>query len=457
MSRFFTLVVSGILFIMLSSFFSNEVTIRTDMPDVIEAGTEITVNVSINKGKMSGFARFQQELPYGFTAISGNSANADFTFQDQKVRLIWLRLPDDNEISVSYKIIANERLTGKIDLNGRFSYIDNNVRKYADLQPRTIAVNPSPNVDPAMVVDVKDYAKTGAFELSVQKASRVACLRQEPVWMQENNVFLVTLLVNKDAITKFAKIEEKIPTGYTAVNVDSKGGVFTYKDNTAKFVWMNLPTEPYFTVTYKLIPDEGLVVNPSDMSIEGTFSCMTGDKTTTANVSERKERLAGLTPEQVNRILADVVPVVEETPVLVASVEKLPVSVASVEKPAQKTPVSEPVSLKKPVSRSSDTNDMLMPESGMYYRVQIAAGRKPVNTQRFFRRYKLEYSVLKESHDGWFKYSIGSFPTYKDARDYKAHLSNTTPLNHSFIAAYNNGQRITVQEALMALNQKWYE
>ncbi len=445
MNRFFTLVVTGILFIAFSSFLSNDVTVKMDIPDVIEAGTEITVNVTINKGKMAGFARFQQELPYGFTAMPVNSANADFSFQDQKVRLIWLRLPDDDEINVSYKIIANERLTGNIDLNGRFSYIENNERKYTDLQSRMLAINPSPNVDPALIVNVKDYAKMATMEAYASKATRVACLRQEPVWMQEDNVFLVTLLVNKDVISKFAKIEEKIPVGYTAVNVDSKGGIFTYKDQLAKFIWMDLPAELYFTVTYKLIPDEGFVVDQSNMQIDGMFSYMLGDKTMTANVVERNERLAGLSQAEVNRILGGVVPVIEEQPVLVASVDEA----------VRQGTAPEPT-LRKP-SATNNTGDMLTPEAGIYYRVQIAAGHKPINAQRFFRRYKLEYSVLKETHDGWFKYSIGSFPTYKDARDYRIHLSNTTRLNDSFVAAYNNGKRITVQEALMALNQKWYK
>ena len=54
MNRFFTLIVAGILLVAFSSFiklFQNGVTIKVDMPDVIEAGTEITVNVTIKRGK----------------------------------------------------------------------------------------------------------------------------------------------------------------------------------------------------------------------------------------------------------------------------------------------------------------------------------------------------------------------------------------------------------------------
>lgn len=454
MNRFFTLIVTCILLMTLSSFFNTNVTIKMEMPDVIEAGTEIKVDVVINKGKLAGYARFQQELPYGFTAVSVNSANADFSFQDQKIRLIWLRLPDDDEITISYNIIANERLTGNIDLNGRFSYIDNNERKSVDLMSKQIAVTPSPNVAPEMVVNVRDYAKIADIESAAAKSLRVACLRQTPVWMAEDNIFLVTLLVNKDAIQKYAKIEETVPAGYTAANIDSKGGIFTYKDQSAKFIWMDLPAEPYFTVTYKLIPEEGTIPDPSKMQIAGNFSYMSGNETVTAGVVQRPEKLAGLTQSQVDGILRGIVPERAKT--------QQPVLIADNTEPAGKKPSSgkpEPTPSKsvKPTAVAGNGNDMLAPESGVYYRVQIAAGHKPLNAQRYFRKHKLDYSVMKELHDGWFKYSIGSFAEYKDARDYRVHLSNTTTLNDAFIAAYNNGKRITVQDALMALNQRWYK
>ena len=463
MNRFYTIIVAGVLFIAFSSFlkiFQNGVTIKVDMPAVIEAGTEITVNVTINKGKVTGFARYRQDIPLGFTAMAVNSAGAVFTFQDQQVLLNWLRVPDVDEIVFSYKIVAHERLIGKIDLNTRFSYNDNNEKKYVEHQPLLLAINPSPKVNPAMRVDVLEYAKIAGIESIGTKGSRTVAMRQQPAWMEEDKIFLVTLLINRDEVQKFAKIEETIPKGYTAANIDTKGGIFTYSNQMAKFIWRDLPAEPFFTVSYKLIPEDGVTPNPALMRLSGVFSYMIDERTYTSDIIERSEILAGLNSARLNDILNGIT---------IQSTEQQPTQLA-VNPPPQPEPSKQPSTLsssttpeKKPSTPSTSpsrtvagkSDDELKPEEGVYYRVQIAAGHKPVNTQRYFRGYRLEYSVMKEVHDGWFKYSVGSFKEYKDARDCRVNMSNTTKINDSFVAAYNNGKRITVQDALMALNQKW--
>ena len=459
MNRFFTLIGVGILFVILTSFLKlfQSVTIDMNMPEVIEAGTEITVNVTINKGDVSGFARFEHELPVGFTARSQSSANANFSFQNQKVHLVWFRLPDHDEINISYVITANERLMGSIDMGAQFSFIENNDRRSVNTRSRALAINPSPNISPEDRIDVNDYARIASIEAEARGSGSTVAFRQRPVWMEEERFYLVTLLINRDAARNYSKIEETVPAGFTATNLDSKGGIFEFNNRTqvARIIWQNLPLESYFTVTYRLIPAGG-VAAPS-VNISGIFAFMIDERTFETEVIERNEVLAGLSRNQLDAILRDVNIRSSEHPS--SQLADVPPSDTAV--PPSSTIVTPPPTQREQppttVSQRPVNNDMftLRPEQGIYYRVQIAAGHRPVNIPTYFRNHRIEQDVMREDHEGWWKYTIGSLRQYSDARDLRVHVSNTSTINDAFVVAYNDGRRITVQDALMALNQRW--
>ena len=52
------------------------------------------------------------------------------------------------------------------------------------------------------------------------------------------------------------------------------------------------------------------------------------------------------------------------------------------------------------------------------------------------------------------KYTVGGFDKYKSARDKRQKLS-PHDLPGPFVTAYNAGERISMQEALMVANQNW--
>lgn len=459
--------------VLLNFILGGDVSSKIELPSEINAGKEIKVQVTINKGDLQGFSRFQVELPAGLSATNVASANADFSFKDQKVRFIWLRLPDEPTITIAFNIHCLEQLKGTFEVQGKFSYIEENERKNIEVQPQSVAIVPSPIIDPGLLVDIHDFGRMALPQLGPQ-GGQVACIRQKPVWSEANKEYQVTLLVNKESLQKFAKIEENVPAGYTAVSTDKKEGIFTFKDGKIKFLWMNMTTDPYFTVSYKLIPQKNTKLAQSP-ALSGVFSYIENDKPKSINIVEREVSLANLTPDMVKNILSEPVYLASnnitnsQTITPVDKVSTLPQDKVIAPKTETNTITTDTktstelarntVKVPKTTVPASnqDESDLLDTQNGIYYRVQLAAGHKPVNIKSYFRKYKLENRVLKENHDGWIKYSVGSFDVYKDAHDYRVHIWNTTPIADAFVAAYNSGKRITVQEALMVANHKWYK
>jgi len=445
MYRVIVLVINLITVLSIGSIFQSGVVLNMEVPDEVVAGTEFDVQVTIQKGDLESFSRLQHTLPAGLTATSNISSNADFTFDEKRVRLIWLRMPSQNEFTVTYRIKVDERLKGTFDIKGKFSYIDENERKSVSMESTPIVILPSPNIDPSLIVDINDFEQQVIPYIPTYTAidGQIACIRQKPYPGPSGEEYIVNILVNKESKQKFAKIEESIPAGFKAESINPKEAIFTFREKTAKFLWMNLPSEPYFMVSYKLIPDTKSSTPPP---LAGKFSYLEGEKTMSIDIQQTDRDLASINPEDIHNLIASLsVPAI-------ANVDKSTnVEVTSTEKNVTTTT--------KPKSRESKSNMsyMLEPEEGVYFRVQLAAGHKSVNIGRYFKKYNLDMEVRKEYHEGWQKYSVGSFDLYKEARDYRIHIWNTTAIDDAFVSAYNGGKRITVQEGLMIADQRWYK
>ncbi len=100
-----------------------EVNISIDRPDRVNAGEEFTVTITIDKGNLTDYSRFSQDLPEGLSASNVSSPNADFSFDNQRVRIIWLKMPDAERLQVSYRVMVDPRLKGSFSMGGVFAYV----------------------------------------------------------------------------------------------------------------------------------------------------------------------------------------------------------------------------------------------------------------------------------------------------------------------------------------------
>jgi len=414
-----------------------------DIPEEVKAGEDFDVNIMISKGGLEEFSRFQQELPYGLTAAPLNSGTADFSFDNQRVRFIWLKLPAEEKINISYRVSVHERLKGQFNIYGEFSYVENNERNAVNVNSDSIKILPSPSVAENMQVDISKFEEVlTAEKTALESRYDIVCYRQTPFRTTTGNDIIVRLLVYKKGMDKFAKIEEHITDGFDAKVMDSKDGIFTYKDGLAKFVWMNLPPESGFVISYRLIPSSGKSIN--DLSISGQLSYIYEGRNIVIDIIQKDIDLSSLDTDNIEQFIASVQsgePPPPQPPKKEISEEtKMETTrVTPTERIADVTE-SQPL-LREPEKKYSDIPPtLLLPvESGIYYRVQLAAAHRLVDPVSIYKKYNFDRPVKIEYHDGWYKFTIGSFPTYSSANNFREMVVNRKKIS--------DGKRIEVAEA----------
>ncbi|MCX7863257.1 MAG: hypothetical protein N2449_09725 [Bacteroidales bacterium] len=456
----------GILFL---SLFDEPVFVTLQAPEEATAGSSIVVEVKINKANIKGFARYTQLLPIGYTAEPVNLPTGDFTFKDQKIIVGWLSLPKDCVIAFSYRIKIDPTAEGPLFLTGIFSYIEYNERKNVESPTLSVIIRPAGYV--AQQVNNNEQQQNNANISQPTTPStddfdvkNIFCYREV---VRQDNQLLVHLLVNTADLPrdKYAKLQEAIPPGFQAAAIETNDGIFSFKDNTVKFLWMALPPQRQFVVSYKLTPTSGVL--PDNVELNGSFSYIENETTKMKSIQNRnflnepimasvnKQKQESLTAQQI-QVSNNQPSVQQQTNQNQQQTGKQIITQQQSTQQKESNKQKETAQQKQKERQSTYTN-IPEPETGIRFRVQIAAGHKPVNPKYYFKQYNITEPVRVEQHEGWHKYTVGSFGLYKEARDKRVQIWQTTPIRDAFVSAYNNGVRITVQEALMIANQKWVQ
>ena len=478
----------------LSAIFGVDIDIRQDIPSQLSPGEEVIVSVEISKGDIQGFAKLQLEVPTGLTISAVETQGASFTFADQKAKFIWMALPPEESFTVSYNLQVSQTAIGLKELSGRFSYIEDNERKIHQLGVSTMDIQDAgrtaaegdlitsteeetPELDNALIGSTGPVSYPFELLEAIQGPGDVSAERK--ITRSGPQDFLVEVSLNKGDIRGFGKLQETIPTGFIAMEKRSADAIFTTQGEVVKFVWLNLPPDEILEVSYKL-----RVINATEphYKIDGEFGYLLNDETQKATLastpfSMEEEVMAQNEPaeespaseepiqEEENEPVVEVEPVeamneVSNEPQETEEPETPEVEevVAVQETPEPKDVVAEPEEEEVFVEEVEPVSNVPSPEHGVTYKVQITAAHKDVGREYFISRHKFYDDFGIERHQGWTKYLTGKYGKYADARNRRNDLVNKGhKFPGPFVTAYNDGQRITVQEALMISNQKWVQ
>jgi hypothetical protein len=470
----------------------------------------LLVELQVKRGTVSGTVKFEQNLPIGFNASPSDVKGGIFVLKDSTLSITWTDFPREDDFLITYKLIYPEGSSGNVNLSGLFSYLENNDKRTYDLPSSSVLYGSSTSSrekkvsssDTPTVVE-KDFGKPES------PSSGINCTR-EVVNLTEKSVLIKVVVNNPDGITGFARMEDVIPTGFAVKVYDSQGASFSFVNSRARIIWTEMPNTKTFFCSYKLIKIESEAVF---IDIEGIFSYLKEGQTINLPVSTGGISFRLGNPEDIEKYKKPPVPV--EAPALSnkpadlspsepqkitetkstgnspsASIQKTSIPLKDAQKNHSpsvksktegkqtallsktqptvdfkgkdgkpKTKNTESSRASTPVAQSADStgagsiaqNNTKL--SGIIYRVQVCAVRKNAPTEQIARELTLSETITPEMHDGWFKYTIGEFSEYAEAKTLRNQKSSlpTGP----FVSAYNQGNRITVQEALMVTRQTW--
>ena len=410
---------------------AQNVGISIDQPNQVNAGEEFTVAVTITKGGLTDYSRFSQDLPLGLTAVNVSSPNADFSFDNQRIRIIWLKLPEGDAVTVSYKIRVDERLKGSFALGGVFAYVVEDERKFLNLdQSNEISIIPSPTLDPALIVDIKNFKGGKAITpLTKEQTPYAMAVRQQPI-LQSSGEYLVKLIVTTPEGSKYLKIEETIPSGYLFEEVNSYNGIATLAPSTIKFIWMTLPEDPVFEIEYKLVPIDSQPQGA--MTLTGQLTHTSGDESVTNPVKEVDVDFDDRDMDERTYLL--------QTGEVPSDAGRTVQKVVQQEAP---DPVVEPEPQTGPDRFILNTR-VLPAEAGFYYRVQIIAVETAFDAKTQFRSEGVDREVMVEEQDGMYKYTVGTFRDYNEVDAYRKRMEGFETVDGPFVVAYRDGRRVPV-------------
>ncbi|MBL8000729.1 MAG: hypothetical protein JNL05_02100 [Flavobacteriales bacterium] len=458
-----------------NALFLADITITQDIPATMQAGSEVKVTVTVDKGDLGGFAKLQIDLPEGMTATAIETKGASFTFAEGKAKFIWMALPAQPSFKVTYTLAVAPNANGSLPVTGKFSFIEDNERKTKDLPVTSVTIIPNAVAQSATEPEPAAAAAASTTEeaandvvfaggaapvksVTVENRSGIAPQQGKgnvgatrtitPITADE---MLVEVIVRKGDIRGFGKLQETIPTGFTALEKSSDEAIFTAQDRIVKFVWLNLPARQELKVTYKLRANgqpEG------EYTVNGEFGYLLNDETQKAIVGSTTFPIG---PKALELIAAATPEPTKELRTATGSEQAAQPETAQHTEAQQPTQTAQEPVAAAPVTRPTPSR-IPSPETGVTYKVQITAAHREVGSAYFQQRHRYSGDFGIERHEGWIKYTTGRFNAYTEARDKRqAFISAGHDFPGPFVTAYNNGERITVQEALMLSNQKWVQ
>lgn len=442
----------------------NPITVTSNIPKNIKPGQEVPIEITVAKGAMSGFAKLQLDLPEGISVKEGDSRGANFNYTEGLAKWVWSNLPTDENLLVKCTLVASAGFSGTKTIGGKYSYVENNGKKVVEMVPQEITSGEgspvaaeTPTVNNSGSSTVTPFGNVTPGDSNSEPEGEITAKRTITPGANEGE-YIVELRISKLMTKGFARYSDDIPADITAKSIKTEGASFSVSDGKLKFVWVAVPTQEFLDISYTL---SGV---KNKIQLNGEYSYLEQNQSKTYNLKPEmigtgsdalavNSNTTGSETPSTNTETKTSTPetnTVTETPTVASTPTENPVN-TNTETPATNTQVAV-TPTENPVNETLPKT-----EGNINYYVQIGAfTNSSVDARRLAKKFSVSENIKSEMAGGFSKFMVGDHTEYKNARDHREKMRNSNKINSAFVVAYNTGKRITVQEALMISNQKWF-
>lgn len=445
MLKYVIIIINSLVYFLYGIFSGdNGITVTSTIPATLKAGQEVAIELKVTKGQMNGFAKLQLDLPEGIAAKEVESRSANYTYNDGVAKWVWASLPPESEIVIKVVLISDPAATlGTKTIRAKFSFVENNAKQVVEMTPAEITLTPAGEPEAvATTAPVSTEKPEETKPEDKQPAAPVPTGNSEPVGnvsmsrtivKNSTEEYSVYIRIKKGATKGFARFSDDLPENVTVKAVKTEGASFSVGDGKLKFVWVNVPEKEELNLEY---------------TISGTSSEAVTLKGEYSYLEENQSKKTELTPESI------VLPSASQ--VAAASKQEEP-PVAKVEESVKTETPAEPART-EPDTQEKMKESMARKSGNVAYYVQVGAfTNAAVTAGHLKKKFGINESIRSEMQGGFSKFMVGNHDEYKGARDHRETVKNGNGVKSAFVVAYNGGNRITVQEALMITSQKWFK
>lgn len=101
----------------------SQVSVTSDLPAQVSKNIDLTLNIKINKGPIKNYSKFEMLVPSGVEIKEIDVKNGAFTFENNKVRIVWAITPPEPEYTIMLSLFTGNDLGNK-DIKQTFAYAE---------------------------------------------------------------------------------------------------------------------------------------------------------------------------------------------------------------------------------------------------------------------------------------------------------------------------------------------